>query len=52
MFQLSLSDSGIELSPELYDKVCNALNDDYQCVRESALSLIKVSSPLCLVLSI
>ncbi|XP_066973639.1 integrator complex subunit 4 [Macrobrachium rosenbergii] len=39
---LLVQEKGVKLSEEVYEKLCNALTDDYQCVREAALTLIKV----------
>ena len=39
-----MQEKGVKLSEEVYDKLCKALADDYQCVREAALTLIKVCS--------
>lgn len=37
-----VQEKGVKLPPEVYDSACQALTDDYQCVREAALLLIKV----------
>ncbi|CAL4089100.1 unnamed protein product, partial [Meganyctiphanes norvegica] len=39
---VDVQEKNIKLSQEVYDSVCGALSDDYQCVREAALSLIKL----------
>ncbi|XP_063598149.1 integrator complex subunit 4-like [Penaeus indicus] len=41
---LVVQEREVKLSPEVYDSVCQALHDDYQCVREVALNLIKVAA--------
>lgn len=41
---VDVQEKNIKLYPEVYDSVCGALSDDYQCVREAALSLIKLCS--------
>ncbi|KAK7078719.1 Integrator complex subunit 4 [Halocaridina rubra] len=39
---LQVHEKGVKLSEEMYHILCKALKDDYQCVREAALNLIKV----------
>ncbi|XP_045620866.1 integrator complex subunit 4 [Procambarus clarkii] len=41
---LVVQEKGVKLPPDVYDSACQALTDDYQCVREAALLLVKVAA--------
>lgn len=45
-FQLNLHERGMKLDSTLYEVVCEALMDDYECVRMASLKLIDVISHL------